>query len=67
MRRPHPHLQCAEGMFDRLTALAHGVRVLVEALLYRLQHMLMLPARDPPLLAGRAAMFERTVGHALVQ
>ena len=29
-----------------------------EALLYGLQHMLMLPARDPPLLAGGAALFD---------
>src|SRR6185369_7397053 len=48
-------------MFDRLTALAHGVRVLVETLLHRLQHMFVLPTRDPPLLAGRAARLERTV------
>src|SRR5208282_4661637 len=48
-------------MFGRLATLAHGLRVLVEAPLYGLQHVLMLPARDPPLLAGRAARLERTV------
>ena len=45
---PHPHLQRAEGMFGRLATLAHGLRVPVEALLYRLQHVLMLPAKDVP-------------------
>jgi hypothetical protein len=48
-------------MFDRLTALPHGLRVFVEALLYGLQHILMLPARDAPLHAGGAALLERTV------
>src|SRR6516165_3037124 len=48
-------------MFDGLAALAHGLRVLVEALLDGLQHMLMLPARDPSLLAGRAARLKHTV------
>jgi hypothetical protein len=55
--RPHPHLQCTEGMFGRLATLAHGLRVLVEALLYGLQYMLMLPAGDPSLLASGAALF----------
>jgi hypothetical protein len=48
-------------MFGGLAPVAHGPRVLVEALLYGVQHMLMLPARDPPLLAGRAARLECTV------
>src|SRR5262245_62476164 len=48
-------------MFGGLAALAHGLRVFVQALLYGLQHMLMLPARDPPLLASRAARLKRTV------
>jgi hypothetical protein len=61
VRRPHPHLQRAKGMFGRLATLAHGLRVLVEALLYRLQHMLMLPAGDASLHAGRAAALERAV------
>jgi hypothetical protein len=45
-------------MFGRLTTLAHGLRVLVEALLYRLQDMLMFPAGDPSLLASGAAVFD---------
>src|SRR2546425_870034 len=48
-------------MFDRLTTLPHGLRVFVEAILYGLQHILMLPARDAPLHAGGAALLERTV------
>src|SRR5260221_10100685 len=48
-------------MFDRLTTLPHGLRVFVEALLYGLQYILMLPARDAPLHAGGAALLERTV------
>src|SRR6266851_1291660 len=48
-------------MFDCLTTLPHGLRVFVEALLYGLQHILMLPARDAPLHAGGAALLERTV------
>src|SRR5262249_14107373 len=59
MRRPHPHLQRAKGMLGGLATLAHSVRVLVEPLLYGLQHMLMLPARDPSLLASSAALFDR--------
>ena len=48
-------------MFDCLTTLPHGLRVFVEALLYGLQHILMLPARDAPLHADGAALLERTV------
>src|SRR6266576_2753914 len=48
-------------MFDCLTTLPHGLRVFVEALLYGLQYILMLPARDAPLHAGGAALLERTV------
>src|SRR5215475_11668569 len=48
-------------MFDCLATLAHGLRVLVEALLYGLHHILMLPSRDPTLLAGGAAVLELAV------
>jgi len=37
VRRPHPHLQRAKGMFGRLATLAHRLRVPVEALLHSLQ------------------------------
>jgi hypothetical protein len=59
--RPHPRLQSAERMFDRLAMLAHCLRVFVEALLYGLQYMLMFPAGDASLRAGRAVMLERAV------
>ena len=61
VRRPHPHLERAKGMFGGLATLAHGLRILVEALLDGIQDMLMLPAGDASLHAGRAATLERTV------
>src|SRR6516164_8718071 len=45
-------------MFSCLPTLTHGLRVLVEALLDCLHHILMLPSRDPTLLAGGAAILE---------
>src|SRR5215468_2362181 len=48
-------------MFGCLATLTHGLRVLVEALLYCLYHILMLPSRDPTLLAGGAAILERAM------
>jgi hypothetical protein len=36
-------------MLDRFAALAHGLRVCVEALLLRFEQMLMVSARDPSL------------------
>src|SRR5262245_14843745 len=51
-------IQCAEGMFGRLATLAHGLRVLIEALLYGLQDVFMLPACNPSLLASGAALFD---------
>jgi len=37
VRHPHSHFQRAKGTLDRLATLAHGLRILVEALLYGLQ------------------------------
>jgi hypothetical protein len=45
-----PHLQRAEGLFDRLAPLAHLRRMLVEPSLYGFENVLMLPSRDPALL-----------------
>ncbi len=59
--RPHPRLDRAKGMFNCLTPLAHGLRVLIEALLHGLDDMLMLPSGDQSFLAVRAAILERTV------
>ena len=61
VRRPHPHFQRAKGMLGRLASLAHGPRVLVEALLDGLQNMLMLPAGDASLHASGTASLEPTV------
>jgi hypothetical protein len=54
----HPHLQRAEGMFDYV----HGLRVFVEASLNRFQHVLVLAARNRPLLAGCARGFTASIG-----
>ena len=57
----HSHLERGEGVFGGFAALAHGLRVLIEALLHGLQDMLMLPARNAPLRTGRAARLEGAV------
>ena len=61
VRRPHAGFHRAEWMFDGLAPLPHGQGIVVEAPLHFFQHVLMLPARNPPLLAGCAASFECTV------
>src|SRR5262249_40883120 len=58
---PHPHLERGEGVFGGFAALAHGLWVLVEALLHGLQYMLMLPPRNAPLRTCRAARLEWAV------
>src|ERR1700693_3989981 len=45
VRRSHPHLERTEWVLRGFAALAHGLWVLIETFLYRLQHVLMLPAR----------------------
>src|SRR5258708_10436277 len=59
MRRAHAHLERAERVLDRLAALTHGLGILVETPLHRLQYMLVLPAGDATLLARRAAVLDR--------
>src|SRR5580700_8783758 len=59
--RSHSSLQRTERMFDCLAPLPHGQGIVVEAPLHFFQHVLMLPAGNPPLLAGCAASFECTV------
>ena len=56
----HPGLEGAEGVLDGLAPLPHRLRVLVEPTLHRLQHMLVLPAAEAPLVAGRAQLLDRT-------
>jgi hypothetical protein len=48
----HPGLDGAEGMFDRLAALAHLLRLLVEPALNGFENVLMFPSGDPSFLAG---------------
>ncbi len=45
-------------MLDGLLPLAHSVEALVEPALNGVENMLMLPTRNPPLLAGGAAALE---------
>ena len=47
----HPGLDGAERMLNRLTPLAHLLRMFVEPSLHRLENVLMLPSRDPSFLA----------------
>jgi hypothetical protein len=58
VRSPHPRLDSAEGMLDRLASLAHLLRMLVEPALNGFENMLMLPSRDPSLLGGGTAMLD---------
>ncbi len=48
----HPGLDRSERMLDRLTPLAHFFWMLVEPALNGFENLLMLPTRDPSLLAG---------------
>src|SRR5207244_6515468 len=59
VRRAHPHLERAEGMLDRLTALAHCLRVLIETLLHSFEQVFVLPSRDAPLWSLGTLRFER--------
>ena len=54
----HPGFDGAEGMLDRLTPLAHLLRVLIKPLLDRFQKVFVLPPRDPSLLARGALMLD---------
>jgi hypothetical protein len=44
-------------MFDRLTARAHGVRILIEPFLYCLDNLLVLPPRNATPLTGLALSY----------
>jgi hypothetical protein len=48
----HSRLERAEWMFRGLAADAHGVGICIEPTLNVLEHMLVLPARDPTFLPG---------------
>ena len=56
----HPGLDGAEGMLNRLAALAHLLRVLVKSLLDNFKNMFLLPAGKPSLLARGASILDDT-------
>src|SRR6476661_4301638 len=56
----HPGLDGAEGMFDRLAALAHLLRMLVEPALNGFENVLMFPSGDPSFIAGGASGLDCT-------
>ena len=58
MRGAHAGFDGAERMLDRLPPLAHFLRMLVEPALDGFEYVLMLPSRDPSLLAGGATMLD---------
>lgn len=62
VRRAHPEFQRTEWVFNGLTAYAHHVRLLVEALLHRLDDGLMFPALYPASLFARCALFPDCTG-----
>ena len=57
---PHPRLERSEGVFDGLTADAHGIGHVVEPGLHRVEHAFVLPALESFELVRRAFRFERT-------
>src|SRR5208337_2481053 len=59
VRGSHPCLDGPEWMLHGLAAHAHLVRVAVEPVLHRLENGLVLPPRDPALLAGRTLSLKR--------
>ncbi len=58
---PHPGLDGAERVLDRLAPLAHLLRMLVEPALHRFENVLMLPSGDPSLLGGGAVVLDGAV------
>jgi len=59
MRRAHPGLERAEGMFDRLPSQARRLRCTVESTLHPVEHTFVFPASDPAIWARGASALER--------
>ena len=57
----HPGLDGAERVLDRLTALPHLLRMLIEPALHRLENVLVLPSGDPALLCGGAGILDGAI------
>ena len=60
MGRPHPTLQCAEGMLGRLPGRSRGFRGAVKPTLHIIEHPLVFPARDASIWTRRALRLYRT-------
>ena len=54
-------------MLDRLPPLAHGLRVGIEPLLHRLDDVLVLPPRDPTLVARGAVVLDHAGWASIVR
>ena len=54
-------------MLNGFAPMAHLLRVLIEPVLHGFEYVLMLPSRDPSLLAGGAAMLSGAVLADVVQ
>jgi hypothetical protein len=59
--RSHPRFERAEGVFDGLPTQSGGLRCAVQALLHRLEYVLVLPTGDSPILAAGASRFDGTL------
>ena len=60
VRITHPTFERAERMFCGRSAHTHALGFTLEASVQRLDHVLVLPAGDSPILAGRTTGFHRT-------
>src|SRR5882757_6311472 len=71
VRRPHPHLQRAKRMLDRLATSTHCIRISVQARLNSIDNILVLPPLDATLRSLRALSLQRAgaarVGPIVVQ
>src|SRR6476661_3294175 len=71
VRRPHPHLQRAKRMLNRLAASTHRIRISVQARLHSIDNILVLPPLDATLWSLRALSLQRAgaarVGPVVVQ
>src|SRR3978361_303146 len=52
VRRTHPVLERSEDVFDGASTQRHGLGLLIQAPLHRIEHPLVLPARDSSIVAG---------------
>src|ERR1035441_991952 len=68
---PHPHLQRAKRMLDRLATSTHCIRISVQARLHSINNILVLPPLDATLRSLRALSLQRAgaarVGPVVVQ